>query len=299
MLVPILLIASLAPAAAGQSPEPMVVTTAWLSEHLGDRDLVIFHIGDARTKATYDAGHIPGARFLNPWEDISAPRQEGALNLELPSAERLTAALRAHGVNQRSRIVLYQSDQYYSPIARAYLTLEFAGLGGKVSVMDGGLELWKREGRPVSTDAPASAAGDFTPQLHPEVVVDVDFVRTRLENPKVAVLDARLPSFYEGAETRQGRNGHIPGALNVPFSSVMAEDGRFKDLGLLREMFQKAGAEPGDKVVTYCHIGQQASLVWFAAKLSGYDASVYDGSFQDWAARTDLPVVAPKPATPP
>lgn len=294
-VMPLLLAGPMAP--AQQDPLPPLVSTRWLAEHLGDADLVILHVGDDRSKPVYDAGHIPGAQFLHPWNELAAPREEGALNLELPSLDRLKATLEAKGISAGSRVVVYSASQYFTPTTRSLFTLEYAGLRGRVAILDGGLEAWTAENRPLTTAIPSVVASAFTPRTLPDLVVEAEFVASNLENPKVAVIDARDPRFYEGAETRQGRNGHIKGARNIPFSSIVTESGHFKDAATLRGMFEAAGAEPGDRVVTYCHIGQQATLVWFAARLAGYDAVLYDGSFQDWARRTELPVVTP--AVPP
>jgi thiosulfate/3-mercaptopyruvate sulfurtransferase len=272
---------------------PVLVTTEWLAANLRARDLVIFHIGDPRSRPTYDAGHIPGAQFLNPFTDLSAPAVEGGLRLELPSAEHLDSVLEARGVSDASRVVLYTSDRYFTPASRAFFALEYAGLRGRVSLLDGGLEVWKAEGRPLTVEIVSPVRASFTPRLQQQMVVDADFLKTRLEDPTLALIDARDTSFYKGAETRQGRNGHIPGAQNLPFSTVMLADGRFKDLATLGAMLANAGATSGKTVVTYCHIGQQASLVWFTARLAGFEAKIYDGSFQDWARRTDLPVISP------
>jgi thiosulfate/3-mercaptopyruvate sulfurtransferase len=283
-------------AAAVQAPAqdaPMLVTTEWLAANMQVRGLVIFHIGDQRTRATYDAGHIPGAQFLNPFTDVSAPPVEGGLRLELPTAEQFDSVLEGLGVSDDSRDVLYTSDKYYSPVSRAFFALEYAGLKGRVSLLDGGLEAWKAESRTLTSDVTTPSRGRFTPRLQTQMVVDADFLKTRLESPGLALIDARDTSFYKGAETRQGRNGHIPGAKSLPFSTVMQEDGKFQNLETLKTMLASAGAMPGKTVVTYCHIGQQASLVWFTARLAGFDAKIYDGSFQDWARRTELPVVSP------
>jgi thiosulfate/3-mercaptopyruvate sulfurtransferase len=274
-------------------PAPVLVTTDWLAANLRAPGLVLFHIGDPRSRATYDAGHIPGAQFLNPFTDLSAPAVEGGLRLELPSAEHLDSVLEARGVSDNSRVVLYTSDKYFTPASRAFFALEYAGLRGRVSLLDGGLETWKVEARTVTADLPAPPRGNFTPRLQTQMVVDADFLKTRLEDPALALIDARDTSFYRGAETRQGRNGHIPGAKNVPFNTVMLDNGKFKDPTTLAAMLADAGATSGKTVITYCHIGQQASLVWFTARIAGFDAKIYDGSFQDWARRTELPVISP------
>lgn len=281
------------PTRAVFKPVPFLVTTEWLGQHLKDPKLVLLQIGDNQSKPAYDQGHIPGAQFLHPWRDLARPSQEGALNLELPDAAQLTATLEAKGISNDSHVVLYWAQEYFSPTSRAYLTLEYAGLGGRVSILDGGLEAWKAEGRPVSTEVPAPPRGQFTPQLMPKVVVDANWVRDHLDDKAVAIVDARDTSFYNGRDTHQARSGRIPNAVSVPFGSVVDAGGKFKSLDALRQLFETAGIDRGDQVVTYCHIGQQASLVWFVAKMLGHDAALYDGSFQDWAQRPELPVVGP------
>jgi thiosulfate/3-mercaptopyruvate sulfurtransferase len=269
---------------------PLLVTTGWVAEHLKDPKLLFFQIGDRTSKAVYDAGHLPGAQFLDPFNDLALHHAESGLVLELPPAARLDSVLEAKGVSDDSRIVLYTASEYFSPLGRAFFTLEYAGLKGRVVVMDGGLETWKAEGRPLSTDVPAPAAGRFTVRPDPGMVVDASWLKTRLEDPSVAVIDARDPKFFNGADTRQARSGRIPGAKNLPFNTVIDETGKFKDPAALTRLLEEAGVAESKTVVTYCHIGQQASLVWFVARLMGYQAKLYDGSFQDWAGRAELPV---------
>jgi thiosulfate/3-mercaptopyruvate sulfurtransferase len=280
-----LLIALSGPAAT----EPLLVSTAWLSRHLHDPRLVILHVGE---KAGYEAAHIPGARYLAPVVELSTPRVEGQLFLELPSRAVLDSVLSAKGISNDSRVVLCPADGYgyFTAAARALFTLEYAGLRGRVSILDGGFEAWKREGLPVTRDVPPIAAGRFTTRPDSSLVVEAEFVHARLTDPRVRIVDARDSSYYNGRETRQGRNGHIPGAASIPFLTITDSTGRFRPVSRLRAQFAQAGVRPGQTVVTYCHIGQQASLVWFAARLLGYPARLYDGSFQDWARRTDLPV---------
>ena len=284
------LLFSLATSAAPQQSPPVLVTTEWLATNLNDPKLVLFHIG---TEPVYQAGHIPGAQFISPFTDLSAPAQPGGLNLELPSPERIDSVLEARGVSNDSRIVLYSSDGWFTPTSRAFFTLEYAGLAGRVMILDGGLEAWKAENRPVSTEVPTPKPGSFTPRVNGDLVVDAAWIKNHLKDARVAVIDARNTEFYNGAETRQDRVGRIPGAGTAPFTTVMSEGGKFKNPAELKAILEAAGAQAGDTVVTYCHIGQQATLVWFAARLLGYPVKLYDGSFQDWSARRDLPVEAP------
>ena len=302
-----MLLATLAIAAGAASADPplrrsapdqaVLVTIEWLAEHLKDPDIVVFQIGDGASKRTYDAGHIPGAQFLNPFSELAAPNQGGAgLALELPALAALDSVLEAKGVSNSSRIVLYSADEYFSPTSRAFFTLEWAGMSGRVVMLDGGLEAWRAAGKPVSAEVPTPMRGSFTPNVKPEMVVDAAWVKGHLKDPTVQIIDARTPNFYNGGETRQARVGRIPGATNVPFGSVIKEGSTtFKDVAALKSILQAAGAAEGDTVVTYCHIGQQASLVWFAARLLGYNAKLYDGSMQDWSARREMPIDAPAP----
>jgi thiosulfate/3-mercaptopyruvate sulfurtransferase len=296
-MTPLLLavLTSVIAATPQRAVQPLVVTTAWLAEHLNDKGLILFQIGDRGTRAGYDSVHIPGAQFLAPLSELSTPRVEGSLRLELPSVATLDSVLEAKGISDDSRIVLYFAREYFSPTSRALFTLEYLGLSGRVSILDGGLEAWQAEGRTVTSEAPRVTAGHFTPHPHPELLADAGFVKAHLEDKSVRIVDARDTSFYNGKETGQGRNGHIPGAASFPFSSVVDSSGKFRKPVELKAAFAQAGIADGQTVVTYCHIGQQASLVWFAARYLGFTARLYDGSFQDWAARTELPVVGPKP----
>lgn len=290
---PVLLAVSLA-----LPSDSLVVSTKWLADHLHDKDLVIFHVGDRATRPFYDSTHIRGAQFLAPLSEFSTPRVEGGLSLELPPVETLDSVLESKGISNHSRIVLYQAKGYFSPTSRAFFTLEYLGLAGRVAILDGGLDAWQKEGRPLTAEAPTVRPGRFTPHPHPEMVADADFVKAHLDDASVRLVDARDTVFYMGLRESQGGTGHIPGAVSIPFGTVIDSTTKFLTPATLRAEFARAGIRDSQTVVTYCHIGQQASLVWFAARWLGYPARLYDGSFQDWVARKDLPIVnpaAPKP----
>ena len=276
-------------ARAGSSESnSMLVSTAWLGEHLGDGSLVIINIGP---RASYDAGHIPGARFLE-MSSIAVSGQP--LTLELPPVDKLKSSFEELGVSDNSRIVICFLANYVSPATRVFFTLDYLGLGKQSSLLDGGFEAWHAEGRTITTDTPAIKLGKITPHPRPELVVDASWVLANLNKPKVAIVDARAPEFYTGASAgRMPRAGHIPSAVNIPFSSLADDANKLKDSATLKKLFEEAGIKPGKEVVSYCHIGQQASLIYFVAKYLGYDARLYDGSFEDWSRRSELPVVGP------
>ena len=125
-------------------------------------------------------------------------------------------------------------------------------------------------------------------------MVDAAYVSSNLHKAGTQVVDARLPAFYTAAQTPNGqRPGHVPGAANIPFSSLFDEQGKFKAADTLKTQFTQAGVKPGDRVVSYCHIGQQGSVVYFVARYLGYDARLYDGSWEDWSAHAELPAEVP------
>jgi thiosulfate/3-mercaptopyruvate sulfurtransferase len=282
-------------ASAGR--EPFVVTSAWLAEHLNDKDLVLLHIG---TRAEFDAAHIPGAVFIDYPASISTPRGQG-LNLQIPPVEQLKELFETLGISDSSRIVVYFGKDWVTPTCRVLLTLEYLGLGDRTSLLDGGQPVWVAENHPVTTDVKQPARGSITPNLRPDTIADIDWVIAHLKDSSVTFVDARTADFYAGAPGGFTRGGHLPGAVSVPFPSLVESEtsDKLKDVAALTEIFRAAGVKPGAEVVTYCHIGQQASFVYYVARMLGFKARMYDGSMQEWTQRSDLPLDAPAPAPKP
>ncbi len=265
----------------------MLVSSEWLAEHLKDNSLVLLQVGE---KDEYTAAHITGAQFI-ALADISTPRGQG-LALELPAASQLKTTFEKLGVSDKSRVVVYFSKDWVTPTARVFMTLDYLGMGDRTSILDGGLPAWRAEGRPVTTEVRTPALGKLTPHPNRKLVVDAAWVNSNLNKLGVMILDARASKFYTGEEVgRMPRGGHIPGAKNIPFDSVVEDSNKFKSVETLRQLFNSVGVKKGDSVTTYCHIGQQASLLYFVARYLGYDAHLYDGSFEDWSHRPELPVV--------
>jgi thiosulfate/3-mercaptopyruvate sulfurtransferase len=267
--------------------ESLLVSTSWLADHLHDSNLVLLSVGDPKD---YAEQHIPGAIRLD-FASIQTPPGPGRLTLELPPAADLVETFSELGVSNDSRIVLYfNADNWASRTTRVFLTLDSMGLGGNTSILDGGFGVWKSEGRPVSADIPSVARGKLVAHSQTDVIADLDYVRANLRHPGVDIIDARNPEYYTGASTASGkRPGHIPGAANLTFSTLLDSSGKFKSPEVLASMFRDVGVKPGDRVVSYCHIGQQATVVYFVARYLGYDARLYDGSWEEWSARSDLP----------
>ena len=264
----------------------LLVSPAWVADQQAAKaPLVLFQIGD---RADYDAGHIPGAQFLTT-RDVSDP--DPKLNLQMASIDHLRTLFESRGVTDSSRIVVYFGTDWLTPAARIMVALDYLGLGDRAFFLDGGLPAWKAEGRPISQDEPKPAAGKLTPHPQPSTIADAAWIESHLHDPAVTIIDARTTGFYTGAQSgRYPRQGHIAGAASIPFDSLADAATKLHSEAALRAAFTAAGAQPGSEIVTYCHIGQQASAVYLAAKALGYKVRLYDGSFEGWSSRPELPI---------
>ena len=266
----------------------LLVSTDWLAKNLQNPKVVVLHAGDRRS---YDAGHIPGARFVN-LEELATSDHEtpGALMLQVPELPKVRESLQKLGISDDSKIVVYFNDDRFTPATRLILTLDHVGLGAQTSLLAGNLETWRDEKREITTDATPAKTGSLSPLRARGLIVDGDFVQSNIGRPGVSVVDGRAPVFYDGVQTGRGmhaphKTGHIAGAKSIPYSSVTDTRNRLKSREELAAIFAKAGVKPGDTVVGYCHIGLQATGMLFAARSLGHKVLLYDGSFEDWSAR--------------
>ena len=271
------------PSGALAEAAPLLVTTDWLAARLAEPDLVVLHIG---RKADYESqGHLPGARLV-PLADLHLTTA-GELNDELPPLDKLRAVFESLGVGDESRIVLCPADaQALLFGGRVLAALDLLGCGDAVRLLDGGLPLWLAEKRPVETGSVAMVPGKITAVPRPEVIPTAAQVSEWLQDPTTLIVDARPPDRYTGREAdhHAGRPGHIAGAVNVPFYALVreGEDARFLPAAELTTHFD--GAVAGGRVVVYCGTGIWAGQVYLAARILGFDARLYDGSYQEWSA---------------
>lgn len=283
------------------APRPdLLVSAEWLVRNRSAREVVIFHV--AREQADYDRGHVPGARFL-PARSLWVTTGPG---VELPPVTHVDSLFESLGVSDQSRIILY-GDTWTTP--RAFLALDYIGLGDRTAILNGGLAAWIASGGTTTTDpSPPVLPGVITPKPKPEIVAEWDWIRARLGDPNVALIDARTPAEYAGTTEveRLPRYGHLPGAKSLPWTETFtapaaADSGRatmFLEIEQLRAMWAKVGATPGKQVVTYCTVGLRASHMYFVARLLGFEPKIYDGSMRDWSARAELPIVGPSSKPP-
>jgi len=278
-----------APAAALAAPcgghgdrTTMVVTTTWLAAHQNDPNLVVLAVGD---KGEYGKSHIPGSLYLD-YHDMSA---QGGLTLELPPMAELAETFGKLGVSDDSRIVLYTIANGTTQTARVYLTLDAMGLGARTSILDGGLPVWQGESRSVTAEVRTVKPGRIAPCPQTDVIATLDYVRANLRHAGIDIVDARDPEYYTGASVSRNRAGHIAGASSIPYGSLVDETGKLKPAEVLQQQFRAAGVKTGDQIVAYCHIGQQASLLYFVSRYLGYDVRLFDGSWEEWARHPELP----------
>jgi thiosulfate/3-mercaptopyruvate sulfurtransferase len=273
---------------------PLTVTPDWLAEHLRDPKLVLLQVGD---RHEYDKEHIAGARYVS-LRDISVSnhdmQRDTGLMLEMPTPDSLRQQLAALGISDDSRVVVYYNgNDWVSSATRVMFTLDYAGLGRNSVLLDGGMKAWKETGHAITAQPAPAVVGRLSALRIRPIVVDAAFVRANIGSRTIHIVDGRDAVYYDGIEATGPRKGHVPGARNIPFTSVTDDNLHLKSAPELTAIFDRAGIEPGDTVLAYCHIGMQATAVLFAARSLGHPVLLYDGSFQEWSRRTDLPIENP------
>jgi thiosulfate/3-mercaptopyruvate sulfurtransferase len=267
----------------------LLVSTDWLAARLGDPNV---RIADCRWslldrdkgRDAYALAHIPGAVFMDVDRDLASPRGYGPGRHPLPKPEAFAATMSRAGVGADTYVVAYDFGDG-STAARLWWLLRYFG-HERVSLLDGGMTRWEREGRPLESAVPAHEPTTFLATPHPAMVVDAEQVDRMRREASALIIDSRAAERFEGrVEPVDPVAGRVPGARNRPYPTNVhaAEDSRFLEPSELRASFDALGAGRASRIACYCGSGVNACQNLFALQLAGYpDGLLYEGSWSDW-----------------
>ena len=271
--------------------KPVLVTTEWLADHLGDEGLVVAEVDE--NPDLYDEGHIPGAIKLHWRDDLQDPVER-----DLIEKDAFEELMGRSGISNDTTLVVY-GDRNNWFAAYAYWYLKIYG-HEDVRIVDGGRQKWIDENRQLPTDAPSVQPTSYTARERDESIRTYrDQVRESIGGAGELV-DVRSPQEYSGelisppGYEQEGaqRAGHIPTAKSIPWAQAVRDDGTFKPADELRELYGANGVTPDKSVVAYCRIGERSAHTWFVLReLLGYgDVKNYDGSWTEWGNLVDVPI---------
>ncbi|MBK1989274.1 sulfurtransferase [Sphaerospermopsis aphanizomenoides BCCUSP55] len=263
-----------------------VVSPQWLFAHLLDSQVVIvdcrFSLADTQLgQQQYQTNHIEGAYYLDLNQDLSSPVGEHGGRHPLPDLNNLANKLANIGINFQQTLVVAYDDSRFAFASRLWWLLRYLG-HEQVAVLDGGFAGWQKSGYPVSDKIPLPKTGVFNPQLKSEKVVDYTYVKNFKDSPDVILVDSREGDRYRGErESIDKIAGHIPGAVNYPWSEVTDASGFLRPQSELQQRWQQL--ESDKEIIVYCGSGVTACVNLLSLEIAGISTGkLYVGSWSDW-----------------
>lgn len=282
LAIPLVLLAPLVCGAADSDAKPAwLVSFAELEGRLGEPGLRVL---DARSKADYEKGHVPGAVWVDAKAVEAMAAKPGALN-DRTAWESWIAPL---GIGPKTEVVVYDANRQLDA-ARLWWLLSYLGVE-KVGLMNGNFPLWAAEKRPVTTDVPTIEPKPFKVAFRAGRHATRDEVLAALASKSATILDARSDGEYVGTEKRAKRGGHVPTSCHLEWNNLVDKDGRFLDESALREKLAKAGVKADEPVITHCQGGGRASVNAFVLERLGFKTRNYYLGWSDWGNAEATPV---------